>query len=90
MTVFPRFIGVFRNTWANRLHLAGISPYDNAAGGKSGGRYAGFHSEYALMKGDILNGYIHDTAYQLNLSGMLYFEAMADQVFTYIAEKFTA
>lgn len=42
------------------------------------------------MKGDILNGYIHDTAYQLNLSGILYFEAMADQVFTYTAEKFTA
>ncbi len=34
--------------------------------------------EYALMKGNILVGYIHDTAYQLNLSDILYFEAVGD------------
>lgn len=43
--------------------------------------------EYVLMKGNILNGYIHDTAYQLNLSDILYFEAVGDQVFAYTAEE---
>ena len=43
--------------------------------------------EYALMKGNMLNGYIHDTAYQLSLSDILYFEAVGDQVFAYTAEE---
>lgn len=43
--------------------------------------------EYALMKGNMLNGYIHDTAYQLRLSDILYFEAVGDQVFAYTAEE---
>lgn len=43
--------------------------------------------EYALMKGNMLNGYIHDIAYQLKLSDILYFEAVGDQVFAYTAEE---
>lgn len=43
--------------------------------------------EYALMKGNILTRYIHDTAYQLNLADILYFEAVSDQVFAYTAEE---
>lgn len=43
--------------------------------------------EYALMKGNLLTGYIHDTAYRLNLSDILYFEAVSDQVFAYTAEE---
>ena len=43
--------------------------------------------EYALMKGNILVGYIHDTAYQLDLADILYFEAVGDQVFAYTAEE---
>lgn len=33
--------------------------------------------EYALMKGNILVGYIHDAAYRLELDRILYFEAAA-------------
>lgn len=43
--------------------------------------------EYALMKGNVLVGYIHDTAYQLNLADILYFEAVGDQVFAYTTEE---
>lgn len=43
--------------------------------------------EYALMKGNVLVGYIHDAAYQLQLSDILYFEAVGDQVFAYTAEE---
>ncbi len=43
--------------------------------------------EYVLMKGNTLVGYVHDTAYQLNLSDVLYFEAVGDQVFAYTAEE---
>lgn len=43
--------------------------------------------EYALMKGNILVGYIHDAAYQLDLSDILYFEAVGDQVFAYTTEE---
>lgn len=43
--------------------------------------------EYAMMKGNILIGYIHDIAYRLNLSDILYFEAVDDQVFAYTAEE---
>lgn len=41
--------------------------------------------EYALMKGNSLTGYIHDAAYQVELSDVLYFEAVGDQVFAYTA-----
>lgn len=41
--------------------------------------------EYALMKGNLLVGYIHDAAYQLELDHILYFEAVGDQVFAYTA-----
>lgn len=43
--------------------------------------------EYALMKDNILTGYINDTAYRLNLSDILYFEAVGDQVFAYTKEE---
>ena len=43
--------------------------------------------EYALMKGNLLTGYIHDTAYRLKLSDILYFEAVGDQVFAYTKEE---
>ena len=43
--------------------------------------------EYALMKGNILVGYIHDVAYPLKLARILYFEAVGDQVFAYTAEE---
>ncbi len=43
--------------------------------------------EYALMKGNILTGYIHDAAYQLDLANILYFEAVGDQVFAYTSEE---
>ena len=43
--------------------------------------------EYALMKGKVLAGYIHDTVYQLDLADILYFEAVGDQVFAYTAEE---
>lgn len=43
--------------------------------------------EYALMKGNILVGYIRDAAYQLELDHILYFEAVGDQVFAYTAEE---
>ncbi len=39
--------------------------------------------EYAMMKGNILVGYIHDTAHRLELDHILYFEAVGDQVFAY-------
>lgn len=43
--------------------------------------------EYVLMKENILTGYIRDTAYRLNLSDILYFEAVGDQVFAYTKEE---
>lgn len=43
--------------------------------------------EYALMKGNTLAGYIHDAAYQLRLSDILYFEAVGDQVFACTAAE---
>lgn len=43
--------------------------------------------EYALMKGNILVGYIHDAAYQLDLFDIFYFEAVGDQVFAYTADE---
>ena len=43
--------------------------------------------EYALMKGNILVGYIQEAAYQLDLSDILYFEAVSDQVFAYTASE---
>ncbi len=43
--------------------------------------------EYALMKGNILAGYIHDTVYQLDLADILYFEAVGDHVFAYTSEE---
>lgn len=43
--------------------------------------------EYALMKGNILVGYIHAAAYQLELDHILYFEAVGDQVFAYTATE---
>ena len=39
--------------------------------------------DYALMKGNILTGYIGDAAYQVGLSDVLYFEAVGEQVFAY-------
>lgn len=42
---------------------------------------------YALMKGNMLIGYIHDAVYSLELSDILYFEAVGDQVFAYTAEE---
>ena len=39
--------------------------------------------DYALMKGNILTGYIGDVAYQVGLSNVLYFEAVGEQVFAY-------
>lgn len=39
--------------------------------------------EYALMKGNMLSGYIEDAAFQLNLSDIIYFEAVGEQVFAY-------
>ena len=43
--------------------------------------------EYALMKGNLLTGYIHDAAYRLELSDILYFEAVGDHVFAYTEEE---
>ncbi len=43
--------------------------------------------EYVMMKGSVLTGYIHDTAYQLELADILYFEAVGDQVFAYTAKE---
>ena len=39
--------------------------------------------DYALMKGNVLTGYIGDAAYQVGLSDVLYFEAVGEQVFAY-------
>lgn len=39
--------------------------------------------EYALMKGNVVMGFIDTAAYQLNLSEILYFEAVGEQVFAY-------
>jgi len=43
--------------------------------------------EYALMKGNLVAGYINDTAYQIPLEEILYFEAVGEQVFAYTAEE---
>ncbi|WP_418751457.1 hypothetical protein [Frisingicoccus sp.] len=43
--------------------------------------------EYALMKGNVLVGYIHDAAYRLELDHILYFGAVGDQVFAYTATE---
>ena len=43
--------------------------------------------EYALLRGNHLIGYINDTAHQLKLSDILYFEAVGDQVFAYTADE---
>lgn len=43
--------------------------------------------DYVLMKGNILIGYIEDTAFQINLSDILYFEAVGEQVFAYTADE---
>ena len=37
--------------------------------------------EYALMKGNVLVGYIHDAGYRLELAHILCFEAVGDPVF---------
>ncbi|MGN0641100.1 MAG: LytTR family DNA-binding domain-containing protein [Oscillospiraceae bacterium] len=39
--------------------------------------------EYALMKGNMLSGYIDGAAFQLNLSDIIYFEAVGELVFAY-------
>lgn len=41
--------------------------------------------EYALMKGNLVAGYINDAAYQIPLEEILYFEAVGEQVFAYTA-----
>lgn len=43
--------------------------------------------DYALMKGNILTGYIGDAAYQVGLSDVLYFEAVGEQVFAYTEKE---
>ena len=43
--------------------------------------------DYALMKGNILTGYIGDVAYQVGLSNVLYFEAVGEQVFAYTEKE---
>lgn len=43
--------------------------------------------DYVLMKGNILTGYIQDASYQINLSDILYFEAVGEQVFAYTADE---
>lgn len=43
--------------------------------------------DYVLMKGNVLTGYIQDAAFQLNLSDVLYFEAVREQVFAYTANE---
>lgn len=43
--------------------------------------------DYALMKGNILIGYIQSMAYQLNLADVLYFEAVGEQVFACTSEE---
>lgn len=42
---------------------------------------------YVLMKGSAVTGYIRDAAFQLNLSDILYFEAVGEQVFAYTAKE---
>lgn len=37
--------------------------------------------EYALMKGNVLVGYIHDAGYRLEIDHILCFEAVGDPVF---------
>ena len=39
--------------------------------------------EYALMKGNVLTGYLKDAAYQIQLEDILYFEAVGADVFAY-------
>ncbi|MBP1562439.1 MAG: LytTR family transcriptional regulator DNA-binding domain-containing protein [Oscillospiraceae bacterium] len=39
--------------------------------------------EYALMKGNMLTGYIDDAAFQLGLPDVIYFEAVGELVFAY-------
>lgn len=39
------------------------------------------------MNDNILVGYIHDAAYQLDLSDFLYFKAVGNQVFVYTSGK---
>ena len=43
--------------------------------------------DYVLMKGNTLTGFIQDTAFQLNLSDILYFEAVGERVFAYTADE---
>lgn len=43
--------------------------------------------EYALMKGNLVAGYINDAAYQIPLEEILYFEAVGEQVFAYTAKE---
>lgn len=43
--------------------------------------------EYALMKGDIVTGYINDAVFQIPLEEILYFEAVGEQVFAYTANE---
>ena len=42
--------------------------------------------EYALMKGNILVGYIYDTAYKVDFSEILYFVAVGYLFFVYTLE----
>lgn len=37
--------------------------------------------EYALMKGNLVAGYINDAVYQIPLMDVLYFEAVGERVF---------
>ena len=39
--------------------------------------------DYALMKGNMLTGYIDGAAFQLSLSDIIYFEAVGELVFAY-------
>lgn len=46
--------------------------------------------EYALMKGNLVAGYINDAMYQIPLMDVLYFEAVGERVFAYTAEELYA
>lgn len=43
--------------------------------------------EYVLMKGNAVTGYIDERVYQIPLGEILYFEAVAEQVFAYTADN---
>lgn len=43
--------------------------------------------EYALMKGNLVAGYIDEAIYQIPLADILYFEAVDEQVFAYTIDE---